>query len=170
MIDSCQSTGTASCFGDGSTPTACPCANVGTAGRGCDNSAATGGAQLEAFGDPLSDNVVLQSSGELPTALSIFLQGDVINSNGVVFGDGVRCAGGSLKRLYVRNASGGVASAPQPGNPSITAQSTALGDPIGPLSGATRIYQAYYRDPNLAFCAAPPGNSWNISSAITIIW
>jgi len=170
VIDSCQSTGTASCFGDGSTPTACPCANVGTAGRGCDNSAATGGAKLEAFGDPLSDNVVLQSSGELPTALSIFLQGDVINSNGVVFGDGVRCAGGSLKRLYVRNASGGVASAPQPGNPSITAQSTALGDPIAPLSGATRIYQAYYRDPNLAFCAAPPGNSWNISSAITIIW
>lgn len=165
-----ETLGTPLCFGDGSLPTACPCGNFGATGNGCDNSIATGGSNLTAVGSTSADTVVLTATGELPTALSIFLQGTTSLATPLVFGDGVRCAGGALKRLYVRNASGGVASAPQPGNPSITTQSTALGDPIAPLSGATRIYQVYYRDPNLVFCANPPGNSWNISSAVSIIW
>ncbi len=170
VLDECQPAGTASCFGDGTTSTACPCANTGAAGRGCDNSAATGGARLDGFGDPASDTLGLASSGELPTVLTIFLQGDVLNANGVTFGDGVRCTAGALKRLYVKNAVGGTAHAPQAGDPSITIQSTTLGDPIFPLSGQVRYYQAYYRDPNLTFCASPTGNSFNVSSMLTITW
>ena len=170
VLDECEPTGVAGCFGDGSTPQACPCANSGTLGRGCDNSAVTGGARLDGSGDPGSDNVVLISSGELPTVLTIFLQGNVLNNNGVTFGDGVRCVAGTLKRLYAKNAVGGVAHAPATGDPSITLQSTALGDPIFPLSGQVRYYQAYYRDPDLAFCAAPTGNTWNVSSMTTITW
>jgi len=162
------SVGTAMCFGDGTQATACPCANDGTAGRGCDNSVASGGALLTALGSTSPDTVVLTSTGELPTALSIVLQGDAELVPGSIFGDGVRCAGGNLRRLYVQNAVGGTISAPAPGDLSITARSAALGDTIAP--GTTRWYQVYYRDPDLGFCPTPPGNSWNVSNGLAIGW
>lgn len=156
------------CFGDGTLATACPCGNTGLLGRGCQNSVGTGGAQLVASGATHADTIVLSASGELASALSIFLQGNAEISAGAVFGDGVRCAGGSLKRLGAKNASAGATSYPQAGDLSITAKSAALGDPLSP--GMTRIYQTYYRDPNLAFCGAPVGNSWNVGNAVRIIW
>jgi hypothetical protein len=87
---------------------------------------------------------------------------------GTGFGDGLRCVGGTLKRLYVKNASGGATDAPTGGDAPITLRSAALGDPIA--SGATRYYQTYYRDPNLAYCAPPAGNSWNVTNGIKITW
>jgi hypothetical protein len=158
------------CAGDGTLATACPCANTGGAGRGCDNSIQTGGALLTSSGAAslASDSVHLESSGELATALSIFLQGTTNLGSAAVFGDGVRCVGGALKRIGVHNASGGTVSYPLPGDPSISARSAALGDAIG--AGQARYYQTYYRDPNLAFCPSPPGNSWNVSSGQVITW
>jgi Tol biopolymer transport system component len=156
------------CSGDGSAG-ACPCGNNGATGRGCQNSASTGGALLAAAGSSSlpNDTLVLTSSGELPAALSIFLQGT--NSIApLVFGDGLRCTGGTLLRLYVHDASGGAVSAPQPGDASISARSAALGNVIG--AGTTRYYQTYYRDPLLGFCASPPGNTWNVSSGLSIAW
>jgi hypothetical protein len=166
--DECQQSLSPFCFGDGSTGT-CPCANYGSTGRGCENSASTGGAQLSAAGIPslASDTLVLTSTGELPTVLSIFLQGNA-SIAGANFGDGRRCAGGTLKRLYVKNASGGVVSAPQAGDPSISARSAALNDPLA--AGTTRHYQTYYRDPNASFCPAPTGNTWNVSSGVSVVW
>jgi Tol biopolymer transport system component len=156
------------CFGDGSAG-ACPCGNSGLPGAGCENSASTGGAVLGATGSPslASDTLVLSSSGELPTALSVFLQGTTTIAPSS-FGDGLRCTGGALKRLYIRNASGGVVSAPQTGDPSISARSATLGDVLA--AGATRYYQTYYRDPVLAFCPNPPGNNWNVSSGLSVVW
>jgi hypothetical protein len=160
--------GSTFCFGDGSTPFACPCNNTGMSGHGCNNSIGTGGAELSATGTTNPDTVVLTSSHELANALSIFLQGTSPLPAAVPFGDGLRCVGGTLKRLYVKNAVNGVVSAPGPSDPSITTQSANLGDPIPP--GSARIYFVYYRDPNLAFCPPPQGNSWNDSPAGTIQW
>jgi hypothetical protein len=163
--------GTAFCIGDGSDPAVavmCPCFNLGAPGRGCENSASTGGAQLTASGTTVPDTLVLTSSGELPTALTIFLQGNALQVGGAVFGDGIRCVGGNLKRIGVNNAVGGTTSYPQVGDPSISAQSAALGDPIAP--GSTRYYQAYYRDANPAFCAAPTGDTFNVSSGQIVGW
>ena len=157
--------GPAFCFGDGSTTTACPCGNTGATGHGCNNSAATGGSVLSTAGETSPDSVVLVTSGELPTALSIFLQGPGVSSGGIIFGDGVRCVSGSLKRLYVKAASSGSVSAPQGADPSITARSAALGDPIAP--GSTRYYSVYYRDSNASFC--PPA-TFNTSNAVSILW
>jgi hypothetical protein len=111
--------------------------------------------------------LVLTSSGELPSAPSIFLQGTTAVPH-MVFGDGLRCASGILKRLYVHSAAGGVVSAPQAGEPAISARSAALGNLI--TAGATRHYQTYYRDPVLGFCPNPPGNGWNISSGLMLTW
>ena len=159
---------TSFCAGNASTPTACPCSNFGFPGHGCENSSGTGGALLTAQGAIAPDTVVLTSSGELPHALSIVLQGNVDALNGLVFGDGVRCVSGTLKRLYTKNAVNGTLTAPDAGDPSISAQSAAKGDPIAP--GSTRSYQVYYRDPVLGFCAAPPGDSWNVSNAMRVSW
>jgi hypothetical protein len=167
--DECEAGSSAPfCFGDGS-GTACPCGNSGASGRGCQNSASTGGAVLAATGSAslANDTLSLTSSGELPSVLSIFLQGDSAIA-AVNFGDGLRCAGGALKRLYALYASAGVASVPPPGGPSISARSAALGDVIS--AGTTRHYQTYYRDPAPAFCPNPPGNNWNVSSGISTVW
>ena len=84
------------------------------------------------------------------------------------FGDGLRCAGGALKRLYSRSASLGTCSAPLPGDPSISARSAILGDPLS--AGDVRVYQTQYRDPNPGFCPAPTGGTFNSSNALVVIW
>jgi hypothetical protein len=156
------------CFGDGTQFLDCPCANNGVAGHGCDNSAGTGGARLTAAGTILPDALVLTSAGELPHANSIVLQGDARTLN--PFGDGVRCAGGNLKRLYVKSAVNGSVSAPDfsAGDLSLTARAAVLGDTI--LPGDVRFYQVYYRDPSASFCPAPTGNTWNVSNGIEVFW
>ncbi len=162
------STGTPFCFGDGSTATACPCGNVGASGHGCANSAVAAGAKLKAMGRTSPDSVVLTASQMLPTSFSIFLQGSASVPSGAVFGDGVRCAGGSLLRLSTKSAVQGITQFPDATDLSITARSAALGAPIP--SGAVRIYQTYYRDPSASFCPAPTGSTFNITNAVSIQW
>jgi hypothetical protein len=156
-----------SCLGDG-TDQFCPCVNFGLPGHGCENSGSTGGAFLFAAGAAslAHDTVTFNSSGEMPTALSVVLQGTVAIP-AVPYGDGLRCTGGSLKRLFIHNAVGGVVTAPQGADPSVSFQSAALGDPLS--AGATRIYQVYYRDPDPNFCPIP-GSTFNVSNAVTVLW
>jgi len=158
------------CFGDGTTATPCPCGNTGLPGSGCENSSATGGAQLSVTGLPslTNDTIVFTASGERPTALSIFLQGNTEFAGGIPFGDGVRCIGGVLKRLFVRNAVGGTVAAPVGGDPSVHVRSRALGDGI--TSAQSRSYQVYYRDNVLTFCPSPAGNAWNVGHAVRLTW
>jgi hypothetical protein len=150
------------CFGDGS-GSACPCGNSGSAGHGCNNSSNTGGAVLTASGGFSPDTIVLTSSGERPTSLTIFLQGGLGSPQ--PFGDGLGCFAGSLQRLYTKSAVGGVATAPAPGDPSITQRSANLGFPLA--HGTFAIYQAYYRDVSATFC---PGFTFNVSNGLMITW
>jgi hypothetical protein len=158
--------GTPFCFGDG-TGAACPCTNNGSAGHGCENSSTTGGAQLRAYGTTSPDTISLSATGEKPAALSVFFQG-TLSEAAAHYGDGLRCVGGTFKRLYSKNASGGQVQAPQPGEPSITMRSAALGDPIP--SGSTRYYFIAYRDPSPGFCSDPPGGTFNVTNAMSIVW
>ena len=165
----CGSPGTSVCEpGSGST-LACPCANAPSgAGLGCDNSSLTGGAALAATGIArlAYDSVVFTTSGERPTATSVVLQGDVLGS-GVVFGQGVRCVGGVLKRLYVKTASGGSIQAPAATDAHVHARAAALGDAIAP--GTHRYYGVYYRDPVvLGGCAAT--STFNITQQLDLVW
>ena len=130
---------------------------------------ASGGATLSASGsaDLSADTVQLSSTGELPSALSIVLQGTTAIA-AVNFGDGLRCVGGNLVRLYSKNASSGAVTVPQVGDPSISVRSATLGDPISP--GSARYYQVYYRDPSLPFCPDPQGGTFNVGSALRLSW
>jgi probable HAF family extracellular repeat protein len=149
---------------------ACPCSNpASSADRGCDNSAATGGARLTSTGTAnlLNDTMVLITQDQRPTGTTIILQGTSENLGGTVFGQGIRCAAGTLKRLYVKTASAGSVTAPLFTDPTISQRSAALGDPI--FVGTSRSYLAYYRDP-VVLGGCPSSSTFNATNTGTVTW
>ncbi|MBI5361893.1 MAG: prolyl oligopeptidase family serine peptidase [Planctomycetes bacterium] len=151
------------CAGDGVDPnvtTPCPCANSGGLGRGCAHSANPAGALLATTGTPNPDTLVLAASGMPATAACIFLQGDAPTD--VVFGDGVRCAGGTLLRLATRTSAAGASSYPGPGAPSVSTRGQ-----VTPGSGVVRSYQTYFRNAAAAFC--PPA-TFNVTNGARVTW
>jgi Tol biopolymer transport system component len=149
---------------------ACPCGNAPSGpGRGCDNSAASGGAVLSASGSAYlsSDTLLLRASGETATATSILLQGTGELASGAVFGQGVRCVGGALLRLYVDGAHAGSVIVPDPGDPSVSERSAELGDPLA--AGATRYYLMYYRDP-VVLGGCPLASTFNATQTGRVTW
>ena len=115
-------------------------------------------------GSAATDTVVFTTTGEIATALSIVWQGNTTVPGGIVFGDGVRCITGLVKRLYTKTADTGSITAPAIGDASVKTRSASVGDTI--LPGSTRYYQVYYRDSNVVFCA--PG--FNVTNAAKINW
>ncbi len=158
----CNSSVTPYCFGDGS-GAACPCANNGGAGRGCANSTGQGGG-LAGSGNPQvsSDTLVLTTSGTPASATVVFFQGNNQDNGGagIALFDGLRCTSGSVIRLGVKSSSGGSTSYPQFGDLPISVKG------LVPAGGATRHYQAQYRDP-ASFCTA---DTSNFTNAVTAIW
>jgi hypothetical protein len=151
---------------------ACPCSNAPNGpGRGCDNSASTGGAVLSASGIAyLSiDSLSFTTSGERPTALSIVMQGDAQLASGAVYGQGVRCAGGATKRLFVKSAVSGSITAPDvgAGDPTVSARSAAKGDVI--QAGQSRWYVVYYRDP-IVLGGCPASSTFNSTQTGRVDW
>ena len=151
---------------------ACPCANPPSAlGRGCDNSSATGGAILSASGTAYlsADSLVFTTSGERPTATSILLQGSALAPAGIVYGQGVRCVGGTLKRLFTKTAVAGSITAPDfgAGDPTVSARSAAKGDVIQP--GESRWYLVYYRDPTV-LGGCPASSTFNATQTGRVDW
>jgi hypothetical protein len=151
---------------------ACPCGNPQSPAlsiRGCNNSSATGGATLISSGiaSLAADILVFHAIDEKPTASSILLQGNAFNAGGIVFGQGIRCVAGNLKRLYLHTASGGNVTAPSGADAPVSARSAALGDPIP--AGTTREYLMYYRDPVvLGGCAS--SSTFNATQGQSITW
>ena len=156
--------GTPFCFGDGldlSHTTPCPCANNGTAGNGCANSVNASGANLAASGSTFADDVVLEASLMPGTSSCIYLQGDGLEDT--TFGDGVRCAGGSLIRLRTRFNVAGASTFPDSTD---TITLSARGGVV-PGSGAVRYYQTYYRNAAALFC---PPETFNVTNGMVITW
>ena len=154
--------GTPFCFGDGS-GTACPCGNPGGPDNGCANSAFSQGAQLRTTGvaSLSQDDVVLRGT-RLPDTIALFFQGTVRNLGGAgsVLGDGLLCAGGSIKRMGTKAISNGKVNFPQAGDPPLhTAGAVSV-------AGSIRTYQIWYRE----IAPACPGSSFNLSNGVEVIW
>ena len=98
----------------------------------------------------------------MPATVScIYLQGDANTQS--VFGDGVRCAGGTLLRLRTRSNVGGASFFPDSTDTITLSQRGG----VTPGSGAVRYYQTYYRNAAAAFC---PPETFNVTNGIRITW
>lgn len=150
------------CFGDG-TDTACPCGNAGVAGRGCNNTAASGGAGLFSAGvaSVSGDTLVLIGGRAIPFGPGLYFQGSTPANPaapfGIATGNGLRCAGGVTSRLGIRIADAMGTS--MTAAPIHLLGSTAPGD--------NRNYQLWYRDtPDFGACTS--GFNW--SSGLNLTW
>lgn len=149
------------CSGDGSA-LPCPCGpNLGGRG-GCPNSVTTGGAILEAFREPVlsNDSLILVARG-MPNAATLYFQGTspANGGNGNVFGDGLRCVTGSVRRLGTRDNVEGWSAYPGAGQASVSV----AGQVATPGS---RHYQAWYR--NAAMFCTP--DTFNLTNGLTVVW
>ena len=154
------------CFDDPAAPLTCPCTNAGAFGRGCANSSGARGAELAASGAAVPDSVLFTAWGMPVGASALVVQGSAPLAVQSGWGDGVRCIGGALLRLYVASAAGGRIDVPGPGDPGVSARSAQLGDVL--VAGSTRHYQVLYRDRTPGFC--PAGGSFNATNALSISW
>jgi Tol biopolymer transport system component len=143
----------------------CPCSVGALPYAGCQNSTYWSG-MLTAEGWPRvsEDTVRLVLAGVPSSATIIFLQGSATAGGGfgTVLGDGLLCVGGGILRLGLRFANAG---------------NCAFGSGVGsdplisaaggvPPSGATRYYQAWYRDTGPSCTSA----TYNLSNGIAITW
>ena len=142
---------------------ACPCAQqpIPGSGGGCLNSFG-GVARLAGSGTAslANDTVVLSGTGMPALSSALYFQGTLRHNAGLgaAFGDGLRCAGGSLQRLGTTfNSGGGSSQYPGGGDPAVSVRGS-VGSP------GTRTYQIWYR--NIApFCtpaAFNTSNGWEI--------
>jgi hypothetical protein len=148
------------CLGDG-TQGACPCQNLGAAGRGCRNSLQfSSGARLSTSGTASiqSDSLVLSVSG-LPLCQATFYQ-STGRGNPAVLGDGLNCLAGSIRTLGTKVAAS-TASLGGPGAGRISS----LG--LVTLPGSTRFYQVHYTDPVASYCT-PVGR--NTTNMVRVVW
>ena len=166
--------GTSYCSGDGSA-TACPCSNTGGAGEGCPNdtgsggvltgsgSASIGAADLVLTGSGsasiFADDLVLSATNLTPGPGLFFQGNNAVNSgNGNPFGDGLRCAGGGVRRLEVRFSNSGNGFTTQ------TTVSVSTDGAVG--AGQTKRYQYWYRDSGTSPC----NSLFNLSNGYEITW
>jgi hypothetical protein len=150
------------CFGDG-TGTACPCGNSSPVGAeaGCLNSLGQGGA-LRASGTPsLANDTFVLLGSQMTNASALYFQGTtrIGGGDGAVFGDGKRCAGGSIARLGTKTNAGGASQYPDVGDAAVSVRGN-VGAP------GTRTYQVWYR--NVASFCAPDG--FNLTNGVVVEW
>ncbi len=142
------------CFGDGSGAT-CPCGNAGTAGNGCASSVNAAGAHLAGSGVASISNDTLSLDGTgMTNSSALYFQGttQVALGAGASFGDGLRCAGGSVIRLGTKINANGASSYPS--------GSLAISVKGANAAGNTRTYQCWYRNA-AAFCQPETFNLTN---------
>jgi hypothetical protein len=97
----------------------------------------------------------------MPNSSVLYFQGttQVNGGSGTVFGDGLRCAGGSVIRLGTKiNASNG-STYPAAGDVPISIKGAI------PASGGTRTYQAWYRNNT-----GPCGSGFNLTNGLQVTW
>lgn len=169
-VDPPDEPGIACCCADAGSCNICPCNNQndGSVGcAGCANGTFTSGARLWGTGEAslTNDTLVLRGERGQPFNSGLFFQGlNNLDCSGIFLADGLRCAGGAVKRIQVRfNGPAGNARTTL----SISAHSASLGDVIPP--GSTRYYQWWYRDTDDPPCGSGVNDS-NSSNGYEVVW
>ncbi len=166
--DECEiNGGTPYCFGDGSANGGpdCPCSNNVPVGAhsGCANSLGVGARMFGAGQTSVSNDQLLLTMTDLPpNVFSILAQGNTAQAGG--FGthlyDGLLCVNTNLKRLGTRNSGpSGIILIPSGADPAISVMGAV------PAAGATRYYQAVYRN-----TGGPCGYGANGTNGVSVVW
>ncbi len=159
---STHAVGTAYCFGDGS-GTACPCGNASSVGdqAGCLSSLGMGGKIIANGVASLSGDTIVLAGTQMSNSSALYFQGTTQSSAGAgaIFGDGLRCAGGSIVRLRSVVNVAGASQYPAAGDPSVSVR--------GAVSApGTRTYQIWYRNA-APFCTP---STFNLTNGLEIVW
>ncbi len=153
------------CFGDVGSGTPCPCGNDNDGsvpGAGCGNGQYASGALLTGTGVASLSNDTLVLIGQYTenNQSGLYFQANNDLSPGNLWGDGLQCAGGGLKRLGVRFSDAS-------GYSDTSAWATPISVKAGNiLAGDTKHYQLWYRNPFMSPC----GNQFNASNGYAITW
>jgi hypothetical protein len=154
--DECEGpTGTPFCFGDGSGH-ACPCGNSGATGEGCAHSSGFGAKLSNLGGTSVGLDDAQIEAVQLPHSKSglVFLGTTQFGGGlGVPFGDGLLCVQPKFRFPVQNSGATGTFLYAHP----------AASTPTWIVPGATRYFQAWYRDP-----IGPCGSAYNFSNALAI--
>jgi hypothetical protein len=147
------------CLGDGSGGT-CPCSNFSPVGNneGCLHSGGLGGKLVASGGTSISCDTLSLCASQMLGSNCIFIQGSNVPVGPFGFGDGLRCIGGTLRRLGLVPVNGGNACMGTAGTVPIHT--------LGSVTPGTYGYQVYYRDPQ-SFCTSL---TYNITNGIQVTW
>jgi hypothetical protein len=158
------------CFGDDS-GTQCPCSTAGGGsvppgqpGNGCPNSVNANGANLAGSGAAsIGGDTFLLSGTGMPNSSALYFQGtsQAAAGAGTVFGDGLRCAAGSVIRLGTKTNAAGASQYPAAGDQSISVKGANV-------AGNLRFYQCWYRNADPAFCIVP--STFNLTNGVSVTW
>lgn len=162
FLETFRSTTSGFCFG-GAAGIGCPCANNGAPEKGCENSVTTGGALLLGVGTTsvANDTFVLAASTMVSNSSVLYYQSP--GPSVITFGDGIRCGASPIIRLATRTTDG-VGSRSLGFGITGDAPISVLGSV--PSSGATKAYQAWYRNA-ATFCTSA---TFNLSNGLSVVW
>jgi hypothetical protein len=137
---------------------------VGVAGNGCASSVTTNGAHLAAMGSAsVSADTLMLIGNNMPNGSALYFQGtsQLSGGAGAVFGDGLRCVGGTIVRIAPRTNVTGGSSYPSVGELPVSVRGSV------PASGGTRDYQIWYRNADPTFCTS---STFNLSNGVRVDW
>lgn len=138
--DACETAnGSSFCAGDG-TASNCPCLHFGDVGEGCKNSTNVGAFLVNTGGTSASADDALLVTTQLPANRQglVYMGTQSTNGgNGVVFSNGLKCVGGTIKRFGLQTSS----ALGQINQATLVAASGGLIS-----SGSTWYFQTWYRD------------------------
>jgi len=107
-----------------------------------------------------SDSLVLTAAFTEPGQYGLYFQADNALSAGIVWGDGLRCAGSNLRRLGTRLADAA-------GSSSTSGYTATISEIAGCVTaGDTKYYQLWYRTP----LASPCGYFFNSTNGYAVTW
>ncbi len=159
-----QRVGTPYCLGDG-TGALCPCSNDNDGSlpeAGCANGQHASGARLMGSGTAslAADTLVLHGRNTENNQFGLFFQADNDLSPGIVWGDGLRCAGGALRHL-------GTVMSDGTGYSDTSGYGYTISARAGNINGGdTKYYQLWYRNP----LGSPCVSDFNATNGLAVVW
>jgi hypothetical protein len=141
--------------------TGCPCSqsNAPVAG-GCRNSTGQSATLISDGVASVAADTLTFTAAHMPPGTSPTLFQGSLGVTPAVFGDGVRCVGGTQLRMGTLIGSNGTSSWPAPGSPPLSVKG------LVPPGGGERYYQVIYRNA-VGFCTPA---TFNLTDAQRVVW